>query len=138
MALDLDKTARADSQRVYTPQVVVDCSEITVPSDGKVKVMTIPAGFYVDTVRTVVETAEGSSLDIDVGDDSNVDEFGDALDGNDDTVDNFDTSGGNSGAPYTSDDYLQVMFKADDTNNATQPSTVKLRITAICYDLGAR
>jgi len=138
MALDMNKTARADSQRIFTPQVTIDCSEITVPSDGKVQVMDIPAGFYVDMVRTEVLTEEGSALDIDVGDSSDVDEFGDALDGNDDSVDNLDTNGGNNGAIYTSDDYIQVMFKDDDADTANQPSTCKVRVTALCYDLGAQ
>jgi hypothetical protein len=137
MALDLNHTARVDSQRVYTPQVEVDCSEITVPSDGKVKAMTIPAGFLVKEVRTQVLTAEGSALDIDVGDSSTVNQFGDALDGNDDSVDNLDTSGG-SDTPYTSEDYIQVMFKDNGADTANQPSTVKVRVTARFVDLGAQ
>lgn len=137
MALDLNHTARADSRRVYTPQVVVDCSSITVPSDGKVKAMTIPAGFEAKEVRTEVVTAEGSALDIDVGDSSTVDQFGDALDGNDDTVDNLDTAGG-SDNPYTSEDYILISFKDNSADTANQASTVKVRITAVFYDLGAQ
>lgn len=136
MALDLQHTARVDSKRVYTPQVEVNCSKITVPSDGKVKAMTIPAGFNVQEVYTEVLTAEGSALDIDVGDSGTVNQFGDALDGNASTT-NLDTSGGSS-TPYTSDDYLQLMFKADGTDNATQPSTVKVRVTCVMFDLGAQ
>jgi len=135
--LDLNNNARADSKRVYTPQVVVDCSEISVPSDGKVKVMDIPAGFEAKEVRTEVLTAEGSALDVDVGDADTVNTFGDGLDGNSTATDNLDTSGGSSN-PYASDNSLQVMFKDDGTDTANQASTVKLRITAVFYDLGVQ
>ncbi len=135
MALDLNKTARADSQRVYTPQVVVDCSKINVPSDGIVNVMDIPAGFDAQVVRTEVLTAEGSTLKVDVGDGGTIDTFGSDLDANSESTDNMDTSGGDS-SPYTSDNKLKVKFLGSTDGSATQPSTAVLRITAVFFDLG--
>lgn len=129
MVLDLSNTARAQDTAVFKAQQVVDCSKVTVPSDGKVKVMSVPPGWNVDTVYTEVITQEGSALDIDVGDSSTVNQFGDALDGNAATT-NLDTSGGSS-TPYTSEDKIELFFKADGTDNATQPTTVAVRVTAI-------
>lgn len=140
MALDLSNTGKSwqGRKRHYVAYHEVDCSEITVPSDGTVKVFTIPDEFEVVKVRTKVVTAEGSALDIDVGDSNTVNDFGDALDGNDNTVDSFDTAGGNSAAPYTSADYIKLTFKENMTDNATQPSTCKVQVWAEMVDWGTQ
>ncbi len=135
MTLSLNNTARVDTNRVYVAQQVIDCSEISVPSDGQVDVMDIPAGFDAQLVRTEVLTAEGSTLKVDVGDTGTIDTFGSDLDANSTSTDNVDTSGGSS-SPYTSDDNLRIKFLGSTDGSATQPSTAKLRITAVFFDIG--
>ena len=140
MTLDLDHNAKTwqGRERHYVAYQEVDCSDITVPSDGKVKVMTIPANSYVARVRTKVTTAEGSAADLDVGDSSTVNEFGDALDINSTSTDNFDTNGGNSGAIYTSADYIQFFFKDNGADTVYQASTCVIGLWVELIDFSAQ
>lgn len=139
MALDLSHDARSwfATGRHYVAYQEVDCSSITVPSDGKVKAITVPSGFIVDRVRYKVETAEGSAADLDIGDSSNVDQFADAADINDATVDTVDTTGG-SDSPYTSEDYVQLFFKDNGADTAYQASTAVIQVWVEMVDFNTQ
>ena len=119
------------SGRSYIVSQEIDCAEIAVPSDGIVKAINVPADHLKAWVRTKVITEQGAALDIDVGDSGDTDAYGDALDGNDDTVDNVVASTRVS----ASADYIRVMFKADGTDNAAQPDKCKIRVTACLIDM---
>jgi len=136
MALDLTegsggKPSENFGRKAYVISRVVDCSEVTVPVDGTVNVIDVPENCYLSMVRTNVLTAEGSALDIDVGDGSDADGFGDALDGNDTDVDSMDTD---SAGMYASGGTISVVFKDNGTDDANQPDTCKILVQALVYD----
>lgn len=135
MALDLTVggTQRVDEalgRKAFVISNEVDCAKDAVPADGIVQLINIPADYMVIGVRTQVLTPEGAALDIDVGDGSTVNKYGDALDGNAATDNLYSTVGMNASASV-----LQVMFKADGTDNAAQPSNVKVRVTAALIEM---
>lgn len=139
MALDMNKDARSwfGEGRHFVAYQEIDCSDITVPSDGKVKAITIPSGFIVDRVRYKVETAEGSAADLDIGDSSDDDQFADAVDINDDTVDVFDTTGGTD-SPYTSEDYIQLFFKDNAADTPYQADTCVIQLWVEMVDFNTQ
>ena len=136
MALDLTrggggKPSDEFGRKAYVISRVLDCSKVSVPVDGKVDMIDIPENAYLEVVRTKVLTAQGAALDIDVGDGSTVNEFGDALDGNDADVDSVDTA---SAGMYADGGTITVAFKDDGTDDANQPDTCKIMVQALVFD----
>ncbi len=125
---------------LFALQAEIDCAENNVASGDIVKALAIPANTLVQDVIAVVETAEGDTLTLDVGDyltadDTAVDADGylDGTDGNTaaaSKTSDTDTLGHFGGKFYTAASYIGVLF-----NNAA--SAAVIRIHAICVDCNA-
>ena len=114
-------------------QIEVDADALTVPSDGTVQLMKVPAGTMITFVHVEIDTKEGEACYVDIGDGDDVNRFVDDLDANSSAGDT-ETSRENDGSGtgvflYESADTIDLLFESDGGETAMQADTAVVTVT---------
>lgn len=131
------KSHTAGARNVFMLENTIDCADDNQGAGDTAQMLDIYAGWFVEKVFIEVETAEGGTLTIDVGDGSDTDGFLDGTDGNvaaqsistlalTEAAPNTVT-GYSNGKLYTADDTIDILF-----NDAAD--LAKITIKALVYD----